>query len=63
MSADVATAIATLLEVQHCHHHETRVGVGVEITTSRNSDVMCFFSSGGHGDYRSSFGEMVPSPL
>ncbi len=52
MSADIAAAVAALLEVQLCHHHETGIGVGVEIATCSDCDCMGLFSSRCHGNVR-----------
>jgi hypothetical protein len=48
MSTDVATAVATLLQIQLSHHHEPGIGIGVEVATCSNGCCMSGFGSGGH---------------
>lgn len=48
MSANVLAAVPATLEVERCHHHESRIGVGVKVRTLFNGLVMCAFGCGGH---------------
>lgn len=48
MPANVLAAITPSFEIQRCHHHEARIGIGVEVRTLFNGIVVCTFSGGGH---------------